>query len=95
MYTSATLLKYPIFAEITDDVLKFDGFLFRRSGEYKNTTYWSCFMRYTGAQCRCLIKTEIINGYEMIKTKRGLKGLHTHGAPHLFETFHFESNIQN
>lgn len=75
MYTSATLPKYSIFAEITNDVLKFDGFIFRRSGEYKDTTYWSCPIRYAGAQCRCRVITEIINGYEMIKT---LKGTHKH-----------------
>lgn len=75
LYTSATLPKYSIFAEITDDILKFDGFIFRKTNEYKDTSYWRCISKYASCRCNCRVITEIINGYQMIKT---LKGTHKH-----------------
>lgn len=79
MYTSATIPKYSIFAEITGEFLKFDGFIFRRTNEYKDTMYFRCIKKYARTRCNCRVITEVINGYQMIKT---LKGTHKH-APNV------------
>lgn len=76
--TAANLRQYSIFARITnDDILLFDGFMFRKYNSYRESTYWQCTKKNLKPQCPCRIITELINGYQMIKT---LKGTHNH--PH-------------
>lgn len=82
--TAANLRQYSIFARITnDDILLFDGFMFRKYNSYKESTYWQCTKKNLKPRCPCRLITELINGYQMIKTQ---KGAHNHAhSPKQYE----------
>lgn len=67
-------LEYITFAEVTVDHrgyrrLTYDGFRFGVKTYYKNgETNWRCTSKGdVNGRCRARIRTQVINGYEMIK----------------------------
>lgn len=58
-----------------DDILLFDGFTFRKHNEYRESSYWQCTQKKLKPRCPCRLITELINGYQMIKSQ---KGKHNH-----------------